>query len=161
MSFATCAALASAPCGLAAGTSAATPSLPPGWSHAEINVTINGSPHTLIYDRGRITAVGATSITLRERDGSVWTIAISPSTAITIDGQPAAISQVRRFETATAMSVDGGPATRLSVQIPPAVEAAIAAAAARQQQRQAQAVALQQSRAARRAARQAAAQGGA
>jgi hypothetical protein len=149
-------ALVPASAGAAAGSSAATPALPPGWSHAEINVTINGSPHTLIYDRGRIIAVGAASITLRERDGSVWTIAISSSTAITIDGQPSSISQLRRFETATAVSIDGGPATRLTVQIPPAVAAAIA----RQQQRQSQAATLQQTRAARRAARLATGQSG-
>lgn len=132
---------------------AATPSLPPGWSHAQINVTINGSPHTLIYDRGRIIAVSATSVTLRERDGSVWTIAVSAATQITIDGQPASISQVRRLETATSMSIDGGPATRLSVQIPAGLAAALAAAAARQQQRQSQSAAVPQTPAERRAAR--------
>lgn len=131
-----------------------SPSLPPGWSHAEINVTINGAPHTLIYDRGRIIAVSAASITLRERDGSVWVIGVSSSTQITIDGQPATISQVRRLENATTLRVDGGDATTVTVTIPPALAAAIAAAEARQQARQAQAALAQQARAARRAARQ-------
>ena len=55
----------------------AVPRLPAGWSHAEINVIVKGTPHTLVYDRGRVLAVSATSLTLREQDGSVQTINVS------------------------------------------------------------------------------------
>jgi len=133
-----------------AGAVPAVPGLPPGWSHAEINVVIKGTSHTLIYDSGRVTAVSAASLTLRERDGTVWVIDIAPTTQITIDGQPAAIAQVRPQETAVTLIVDGGSATNVTVRIPPALAAAIAAAEARQQ-----------ARAARQAARQAKQQGGA
>src|ERR1700684_2511166 len=84
----------------AAGAVPRVPGLPPGWSHAEINVVIKGTSHTLIYDSGRVIAVSATSLTLRERDGTVWVINVSPATQITIDGQAASISQVRPLETA-------------------------------------------------------------
>lgn len=144
-----CLALGAGSAGVAAGAQAA-PGLPPGWSHAQINVTINGAPHTLVYDRGRIIAVGPSSVTLRERDGSVWTIDVSASTQITIDGQPGSLPQVRRLETATTMSIDGGPATKLTVQIPPGVAAAIAAALARQQERKTQVAAVAQKRESRR-----------
>jgi len=119
----------------AAGAVRPTPGLPPGWSHAEINVVIKGTSHTLIYDSGRIIAVAATSLTLRERDGTVWVIDVSPATQITIDGQPATIAQVRPLETAVTLIVDGGSATNVTVRIPPALAAAIAAAQARQEAR--------------------------
>ncbi len=106
------------------------PSLPPGWSHAEVNVVIKKVPHTLTYDRGRVAAVTASSVTLRERDGSLWTIPVTAATVVRIAGQPSSLAQVRRFETATAVRIDGGPAATLTVQIPPGL-AAIAARLAR------------------------------
>jgi hypothetical protein len=102
------------------------PVLPPGWSHAEVNVVIRRVPHTLTYDRGRVAAVSATSVTLRERDGSLWTIPVTTSTIVRIAGQPSAITQVRRLETATTVRVDGGPAATVTVQIPPGLAAVIA-----------------------------------
>jgi hypothetical protein len=106
-------------------------SLPPGWSHAEINVVIKGQPHTLTYDRGRVTSVGPSSLTLRERDGSIVTINVSTTTRITITGQPASLAQVRPLEQATSVSIDGGPAATLDVRIPPLVAAILARQARR------------------------------
>lgn len=113
---------------LAASAAALGPraSLPPGWSHAEINVVIKGQPHTLTYDRGRITSVGPSSLTLRERDGSIVTINVSSATKITISGQPGSLAQVRPREQATSVSIDGGPAATLAIQIPPVVAAILA-----------------------------------
>jgi len=112
----------------------ATPSLPAGWSHAEINVTIRHVPHTLVYDRGRVTAVTATSLTLLERNGNVANvvvISVAPNAQITIAGQPGSLAQIRPLEIATTVSVDGAAATKVSVQIPPRVAAAIAGQRAR------------------------------
>jgi hypothetical protein len=102
------------------------PSLPPGWSHAEVNVVIKRVPHTLTYDRGRVAAVTPSSVTLRERDGSLWTIPVTATTIVKIDGQPSSIAQVRRLETASTVRIDGGAAAALTVQIPPGLAAAIA-----------------------------------
>jgi hypothetical protein len=110
-------------------------SLPPGWSHVQVNVVIKHQPHTIAYDRGRVQSVSATSLTLRERDGSPWTITVGPATKITIDGRPATLAQVRPLEQATTMAVDGGAATFVRVQIPPALAAAFARQAARQARR--------------------------
>ena len=104
----------------------AVPQLPAGWSHAEINVIVKGTPHTLVYDRGRVLAVSATSLTLREQDGSVQTIDVSASSQVTIAGQPASLSQVRLREIAITLRIDGADATRVTVRIPPAVAAEIA-----------------------------------
>ena len=108
----------------ASGAAAAGPALPLGWTHISVNVIIRGVPHTLVYDRGRIVSVGGASLTLRERDGSVWTINVSPTARITLDGQLASLSQARRRETATTLSIDGGAATKVSIVIPPALAAA-------------------------------------
>src|ERR1700730_2790891 len=97
----------------AAGAAAAilrAPNLPAGWSHAEINVVVRHQPHTLTYDRGRVQLVTASSLTLKERDGTVWTINVAPTATITIDGSPAQLSQVRPRETATTVAVAGGRA---------------------------------------------------
>ena len=102
------------------------PSLPSGWSHAEINVVVRRQPHTLTYDRGRVQLVTGSSLTLKERDGTVWTITIAPTATITIDGSPAQLSQVRPREIATTVAIDGGPAVNVKVQIPPALAAQIA-----------------------------------
>jgi hypothetical protein len=104
----------------------AVPRLPAGWSHAEINVIVKGTPHTLVYDRGRVLAVSATSLTLREQDGSVQTISVSASSQVTIAGQPASLSQIRLREIAITLRIDGADATRVTVRIPPAVAVEIA-----------------------------------
>ena len=103
----------------------APPNLPVGWSHATVNIVIRRVPHTLTYDHGRVTDVSPTSLTLREPDGSVVTIGIDAGTRVKIDGRPAAVGQVRRLETATTVTVDGGAAALVQVKIPPAVRAAI------------------------------------
>jgi hypothetical protein len=94
------------------------PSLPAGWSHASINVVVRHVPHTFTYDHGRVAAVSPTSLTLREPDGSIVTIGIDASTIVRIAGRQATIDQVRRLETATTVTVDGGPAALVKIQAP-------------------------------------------
>jgi hypothetical protein len=105
---------------LAAGAAAIKlpppPNLPAGWSHASINVVVQRVPHTFTYDRGRVTAVSPTSLTLREPDGSIVTIGIDSGTVVRIAGRPASIAQVRRLDMATTVTVDGGPAALVKVQ---------------------------------------------
>jgi len=108
------------------------PPMPPGAWHATINVRIQGQAHTLVYDRGRVTAVGTSSYTVREADGTSVTIEVGPSTVITIDGQPGTLAQMKLLEQATDVSIDGGSAARVVVRIPPALAALWARQAARQ-----------------------------
>jgi hypothetical protein len=117
--------------GAGAGRLGPIANLPPGWSHAQINVVIRRQPHTLTYDRGRVQSVGPASLTLRERDGIVVTVTVSASTQITINGRPATLAQIRRLEQATTVALDGGPATVVRVTIPPGLAAVIQRAAAR------------------------------
>jgi hypothetical protein len=89
------------------------PPLPAGWSHAEINVTIKGVAHTLIYDRGRVIAVAVGSLTLKERDGIVVTIAVAPDAIVTLNKRRVALTDLRVGATALALRVDGGAAKRV------------------------------------------------
>ena len=88
-----------------------TEQFPPGWSHAEINVTQAGVSHTLIYDRGRVQSVSASELVLRERDSSVVTIPVSPQTIVKVNGRPATLAQVKRRFQAITLRIDGGAAT--------------------------------------------------
>jgi hypothetical protein len=83
------------------------------WSHVELNVTIKKQPHTLIIDRGKITEITTTQLTLRERDGSTAVIPLNAQTIVTLDNRPATISNLRRRMTATTLIVDGGAAVRV------------------------------------------------
>jgi hypothetical protein len=108
--------LACASVAAAAGPAA---SLPAGWSHAEINVIgAGGKPHTLIFDRGRVQSVGASSLTLKERDGSVVTIRVAPNAVVRIGGRLASFDQIRPGFRATTLGIDGLPATRVVVTRP-------------------------------------------
>lgn len=89
--------------------------MPAGWTHAEINYAVGRVPHTLILDRGRVAAVSATSLMLREQDGSTVQIGLSPSTQVIVNGQPGQLSDIRRFANAMTQRIDGGPATQIRV----------------------------------------------
>jgi len=91
------------------------PPLPPGWSHAEINVLVKGKPHTLIYDRGKVQAVSGSSLTLRERDGSVVTVTVAPNATVKVNGKSMSLADVRVGGTAQTKRVDGGPAVVVQV----------------------------------------------
>ena len=107
---------------LATGAASTAASVPPfpnlegKWSHADINVKIKGKPHTVTLDRGRITQVSATQLTLRESDGSVFVIPLTSFAIVRIYNTPATIFQLRRGMNAMTMRIDGGPAVRIRVQ---------------------------------------------
>jgi hypothetical protein len=89
------------------------PNLSGAWTHVDINVQIKGKPHTLTLDRGRITQVSGTQLTLLERDRSVVVIPLSQLAIVKIDGFGATIHALRRGMNAQTMRIDGGPAVRI------------------------------------------------
>jgi hypothetical protein len=101
---------------LAGGGTAAN--LPAGWTHAEINFSVGRVPHTLILDRGRVTAVSASALTLREQDGSSVDVALSPSTQVVVSGRPGSVAEIVRGATVTTWRIDGGAATSVRVVLP-------------------------------------------
>lgn len=104
--------------GAAAAAGLGPGGLPGGWTHAEVNVTMNHVPHTISYDRGRVQSVSGSAIALREADGSVVTIPVSGATVVTVDGRPGSLSDLRRGEIAITMRIDGGTAKRVRVRVP-------------------------------------------
>jgi hypothetical protein len=107
---------------LAAGASGAGGgggALPAGWTHAEINYSVNRVSHTLILDRGRVAAVSATSLILREQDGTTVQIGLSSSTQVMVDGRAGQLSDIRRLTMAVTRRIDGGPAILVQVHVPP------------------------------------------
>jgi hypothetical protein len=111
-------ALAIAACALT-GVAGAAPDpigkFPGGWTHAEITVAQNGAPHTLIYDRGRVQQTTASSVVLRENDGSIVEIPVSPETTIRLNGRAATLADVKKKMQVQSLRIDGGPATLLRV----------------------------------------------
>ena len=104
---------------LAGAASADNPTdlLPAGWSHAAINVTgEKGKAHTLVYDRGTVTSVGAGAVTLTEQDGSVVTISVAVNAVIKINGAPGTLARIQLGSTATTTAVDGAPAKLVQVK---------------------------------------------
>jgi hypothetical protein len=111
--------LAVAIASLALAAAVPAENLPAGWTHAEINYSVNHVPHTLVLDRGRVTAVSPSSLTLHEADGSSVQVALAPDTQFIVNGHPGQATDVRRGATATTQRVDGGPARLVNVKIPP------------------------------------------
>ena len=88
--------------------------LGPNMIRAEIVWKSGGVTHDYLLDNGRIRNlnVGASTITLVEKDGKVVTVPVSPTARITLNGGGAPFAAARR--------TTGGPAGRLrgAVQCP-------------------------------------------
>ena len=89
------------------------PRLPGTWSHAEINVSIRHTPHTLILDRGKIVQVSATQVTIHRRDDTTVVVPLSVSTIVIVGNVPATASDLRKRMNVQTMRIDGGAAVRL------------------------------------------------
>ena len=80
---------------------------------AEVLVKDGGVLHDYRVDRGVIRAKPDGSLSLLERDGSVVTIPVAPTAAITISGNPASFSALRRGMVATVIRDGDAPATEV------------------------------------------------
>ena len=89
------------------------------WSHDERNVLIKGKWHTMILDHGRIVKSTAGQLTLREPDGTMTAIPLSPTTRVA----PLRLSQTppafRRGLWAITMRIDDGAAVRVRLMLRP------------------------------------------
>ncbi len=92
------------------------PAMPVGFTHAEINITLAGVPHTLILDRGRIVLVGPRNMALRESDGTLVVIPISAQTIVQPPALRFTIYDLRRGLNVDAMRVDEGAAVRIRIR---------------------------------------------
>ncbi len=77
---------------------------------AEVLVKDDGVLHDYRIDRGVIRDKAPGSLTLRERDASIVTIAIAPTASISIRGRAASFSALRRGMVATVVRDGDAPA---------------------------------------------------
>jgi hypothetical protein len=91
------------------------PKISGNWSHIDINRKIGGKWHTLTLDRGRIAQVTPTQLNLREADGTVAQIPLTPAALVRINAFNESIYQLKRGMNAMTMRIDGGPAVRIKV----------------------------------------------
>ncbi|HEX7082509.1 MAG TPA: hypothetical protein VF186_00155 [Gaiellaceae bacterium] len=99
----------------AAGRVPRFPAIPGAWSHAELNVKIGRTPHTLVLDRGRIVQLGTTELRLSERDGTEAVIPVTPQTKVVLGRRKASLAALRLRMTVETMRIDGGPAVRIRI----------------------------------------------
>jgi hypothetical protein len=79
-----------------------------GVVHADITVTLkDGSTKQLQYDRGAITAIDASSVTLKRRDGKSVTLGLTSSTRVRDEGQDVPVSDLKAGERAMFFSQGG------------------------------------------------------
>jgi hypothetical protein len=77
---------------------------------ADVLVKDGGALHVYRVDRGTIRNKAGGNLELRERDGTVVTIAISPTASITVGGRPVTYAGLRRGMVATVIREGDAPA---------------------------------------------------
>jgi len=82
---------------------------------AEVLLNDSGTLRAFRIDRGVIRAKSPGSLTVRERDGTILTIAVSPSAAISLRGQAISFSALRRGMSVTVIREGDAPAIEVRV----------------------------------------------
>jgi hypothetical protein len=95
------------------------PTFPGVWSHAEVNVKIRNSPHTLILDRGQVVQLSRQQVTLREADGQTVAVALAPRTIYQVNGKKTGFGKLRFGMVAETMRIDEGAAVRVRASARP------------------------------------------
>jgi hypothetical protein len=103
--------------GLALPGSLGTYFFGPKLVRAEVLVKDGGVLHDYRVDRGVIRAKSPGTLSLLERDGSVVSIAVAPTAAITLDGRPIAFSALRRQMVATVIRDGDSPAIEVRASL--------------------------------------------
>ena len=82
---------------------------------SEIALKTNNVLHDFRIDAGRIQSVnsGTQTITLREKDGTMQQIVVSPSARIKLNGQSSSFAALRRGLHATTIRDGDGPAEQV------------------------------------------------
>jgi hypothetical protein len=80
---------------------------------AEVLLTDGSGVRLYRIDRGVIRDKSGGTLTLRERDGTLVPIAVSPTAAITIGGRPAGFGALRRGMSATVIRDGDAPAVEV------------------------------------------------
>ena len=103
--------------GLALPGSLGTYFFGPKLVRAEVLVKDGGVLHDYRVDRGVIRAKAAGTLSLLERDGSVVSISVAPTAAITLEGRPTTFSALRRQMVATVIRDGDSPAIEVRASL--------------------------------------------
>jgi hypothetical protein len=87
-------------------------------SNAELNVTIDGTQHTIRIDRGTVQSVSSTQLVLKELDGSTLTVPVSADTKVVVNGQEQSISSVETGYLVVAIRDGDNPAKAVRAHDP-------------------------------------------
>jgi hypothetical protein len=85
----------------------------PGMIRAQVVVYANGQDTEIWFARGRILAMGAGGLTLREKDGQVDRIDVASGARITLNGAFVPMSSLRRGMQVQAFRPGDAPAYRI------------------------------------------------
>ena len=80
---------------------------------AEVLVKESDGLHDYRVDRGVIRDKSPGSLTLRERDGTLVTIAVAPTAFVTLRGRPSSFAALRRGMVATVIRDGDAPASEI------------------------------------------------
>jgi hypothetical protein len=75
----------------------------PNMARVEAYVQASGVPHDYRVDRGQVKAYDETTLTLRERDGLLVVVPLSPAVRVKLNGRTAPLSALRRGMPAAAV----------------------------------------------------------
>jgi hypothetical protein len=82
----------------------------PNMVRLEAYVQRNGGPHDYRLDRGRIRALAPGSVTLKERDGQIFVIPLSPTAKVKLNGRASSVGALRRGMSASTLRDNDDPA---------------------------------------------------
>jgi hypothetical protein len=81
---------------------------------AEVVVQQADGPHDVRADRGKIVTVSSVSLTLKEKDNSLVTLAVSPTVSVTLNGTTRQIRALRPgYRVQWALRDGDGPVSRI------------------------------------------------
>jgi len=81
---------------------------------AEVVVQESDGPHDIRVDRGKIVSVSSGALTLKEKDGSVVTLSVSPAVSVQLNGITRQIRALRPgYRVQWALRDSDGPVSRI------------------------------------------------
>jgi hypothetical protein len=89
----------------------------PGLVRAQAVIFTNGQDDVVDLVRGRIISVGALSLVVRERDGTVVTVPVDPAARITLGGVPVHFGALRRKMHVQTLQLNDNPAHRVEATL--------------------------------------------
>jgi hypothetical protein len=90
--------------------------LGPRMARAEVVVVEGGVVHDYRVDQGRVVVNRLTDLLIREPDGTLQSVPVSPSARVTLNARPAQIGQVRRGMAVLTLRDGNSPATVVRVR---------------------------------------------